>query len=159
MATQYNHLFPSLQVLLSNTYSHTAQTNTPVLMVKPPACLLQLPLILLNPATLLSALVYTLHTFESQGWVFYIWYTRSVEHMALQHKLPKSFQVPKQGNLLRSRLELCSHLQQTTGPDTHSEPSGCNSLVAFSFPSGQHTFCWHKCFCSVFHTLDSAVQQ
>lgn len=56
-----------------------------------------------------SALVYTVHTFKSQGLSFPYFdkhVAGYVEHLVLQHKAPKSFGVPKEQNLFRSRQSL-----------------------------------------------------
>lgn len=134
-----------------------------MLTFKPPTCLLRLSLILANLATLPRTLVYTVYTFKAQDLVFYILIYRHVagyvEHLVLQHKTPKSFQVPKQQNLFHNRQSFAGISGKVCGDRTPtlSEPPRSNFSEPF-FPPGQHTFHWQKCFRSAFHTYESSVQ-
>lgn len=111
-----------------------------MLTFNPPSCLLHLSSIPLNSAMSPSALVYTVYTFKSQDFVFCIVIYRHVagyvEHLVLQHKAPKSFRVPKEQNLFRSRQSLQASLANCVGT-RHPHALNCREAISLSPSSHQ----------------------
>ena len=108
-----------------------------MLTFKPPTCLLHLSSILLNLVTLPSALVYTADTFKAQDSVFYILIYRHVagymEHLVLQLKTPKGFQVPKQQNLFHNRQSFAGTQANCVGT-RHLHSLNCQEAIS-QYPS------------------------